>query len=593
LLSLNAEAKDKWVETRSAHFRVFSNAGEKRAKEAAFNFEQLRYVFSQAFPDQRIDSAIPTEIFLFKNEKSMRPYQPLKDGKPEDWVAYFRSSSYKNTIAFVLGRSGDTARQRAFHQYIHLVLSYEDVRDPVWLREGLAEYYETTLIRKDKAHIGKIKERHLRTLNSRVHIPLEKLFVVDWNSPYYLDSDKRAHFDAESWALIHYLLVGKDPEGRRQLGEYLRLLREGRKLAFQEAFHTNPRQLDHELRNYIDNRIYQHFVMSLQPIDLKKDLSTTVLSETRARIHLGDLLASIERYDDAAEHFADALEAETDLTEVYESLGFLYLRRRDYAKAKGYLAMAVERGTDEPIVHYEYASTLLRDYLGGTVESIPDEILGAATSSLERAISSAPELADAARLLAFVHLVRDENLEEGIEIAEDALKRAPGHRRLLYVLGQLYSSAEYYSDAQKVFAHLSQTEDDPSMVADLRRRLDYVEVQLQRGKGRGVDRWGGLEGQAKHGTIKEVKGTFKTLHCPPEGGLVFVIASGDRVFRFQTEKPPVLQLSRQGDPVREMTFRCGAQTASVVARYVPLPPEGESAGYELDGRLIALDLLGN
>ena len=47
-------ADDDWLEIRSPHFRVISNAGEKRGREVALRFEDVRSLFARALPDARV-----------------------------------------------------------------------------------------------------------------------------------------------------------------------------------------------------------------------------------------------------------------------------------------------------------------------------------------------------------------------------------------------------------------------------------------------------------------------------------------------------------------------------------------------------------
>jgi len=42
-----SEEKDKWQEYRSAHFVVITDAGEKKGREIAIRFEQMRNLFGQ------------------------------------------------------------------------------------------------------------------------------------------------------------------------------------------------------------------------------------------------------------------------------------------------------------------------------------------------------------------------------------------------------------------------------------------------------------------------------------------------------------------------------------------------------------------
>jgi len=44
-----ANAADNWIEVRSPHFTVNTNAGEKDARKIADQFEQIRQMFHSAF----------------------------------------------------------------------------------------------------------------------------------------------------------------------------------------------------------------------------------------------------------------------------------------------------------------------------------------------------------------------------------------------------------------------------------------------------------------------------------------------------------------------------------------------------------------
>src|SRR5271168_1320974 len=71
-----AVAKDTWIEVRSPHFTVISNAGDKQARRIADQFEQFREVFQNAFPKLSVDLGKPLVIFALKNEDSMKALLP-------------------------------------------------------------------------------------------------------------------------------------------------------------------------------------------------------------------------------------------------------------------------------------------------------------------------------------------------------------------------------------------------------------------------------------------------------------------------------------------------------------------------------------
>src|SRR5215472_7305644 len=69
-------AADNWVEVRSPHFTVSSNAGEKEARRIANQFEEIRSVFQTAFTSFRLDFGKPLIIIAVKNEDSLKILLP-------------------------------------------------------------------------------------------------------------------------------------------------------------------------------------------------------------------------------------------------------------------------------------------------------------------------------------------------------------------------------------------------------------------------------------------------------------------------------------------------------------------------------------
>jgi hypothetical protein len=53
----SARAADAWVEVKSPHFTVISDAGERAARSTAFDWEQLRIAIHSAWPRARLTSS--------------------------------------------------------------------------------------------------------------------------------------------------------------------------------------------------------------------------------------------------------------------------------------------------------------------------------------------------------------------------------------------------------------------------------------------------------------------------------------------------------------------------------------------------------
>ena len=203
----------KWIEVRTANFRFFSNAGRAATRRIAVDLEELRAVLGQ-LTDFELQSPIPTYIYVFRNARSFRPYKTLYQGKPAAVAGYFASRQQANYIA-INADSNDDASNIVFHEYVHYVSDTNLWYLPVWLEEGLAEFYATFEVIADTVYVGLPDYRHLGTLRDVTVVPFETLLEVDHSSPLYNEEDRKGDFYAQSWALVHYMMLGS-PERRRR-----------------------------------------------------------------------------------------------------------------------------------------------------------------------------------------------------------------------------------------------------------------------------------------------------------------------------------------------------------------------------------------
>ena len=112
--SLAAQADQQWVEVDSSHFSVATDGGEKRARDVAQRFEQMRTAFGVLFKKLSVNTA-PLQIIAFRNSKELRQFSPLYGGKPIELAGFFLGNA---------GRGGPGSNEE--RQYIALDLSQED-----------------------------------------------------------------------------------------------------------------------------------------------------------------------------------------------------------------------------------------------------------------------------------------------------------------------------------------------------------------------------------------------------------------------------------------------------------------------------------
>src|SRR5437764_14907841 len=82
-------AQQQWVEVRSPHFSVVTDAGEKRGRDVILRFEQMRTAFGVIFQKVNVNIAMPLEIIAYRNSKELRQVAPLYQRKPISLAGYF------------------------------------------------------------------------------------------------------------------------------------------------------------------------------------------------------------------------------------------------------------------------------------------------------------------------------------------------------------------------------------------------------------------------------------------------------------------------------------------------------------------------
>jgi len=343
---------------RTGHFRFFSNAGKGATRRVAVDLEELRAVLAE-LTDYELHSPIPTLIYAFRHDRSFDPYKTLYQGKPAAISGYFMAREHANYIA-INADSRDTSGI-VFHEYVHYVSASNFGYLPTWLSEGLAEFYSSFEVVDDTVYIGLPIRRHLALLRGSIPIPLNQLLAVDQGSPLYNEKDRKGEFYAESWALVHYLLLGNE-ERRQQLSRFLDLIQDGTPEtgAFTAAFGTETKTLAREVREYLRGPRFR-FAQATARIDVEAGLSVREMSYSEVLYRLGDLLANLdaERGERTA-YFEASIDADPKNGLALSALAVERETTADWALAKNLYQRALLASPDDPTVLFRWGEFLSR-----------------------------------------------------------------------------------------------------------------------------------------------------------------------------------------------------------------------------------------
>jgi hypothetical protein len=290
LLLLSATARlafagePEWLEVRSPHFSVITDAGEKRGREVALHFEQMRAVFAALMTHgAKVNLPIPLQIVAFRNSKEMRQFVPLWKGKPTQLAGLFQGGEDRCFI--MLDMSVENPWQVVFHEYAHQLMNGNlSARADSWFEEGFAEYFSSIEVDSKEARVGKIPEEEYQILQQMGWIKIVDLFRVQQNSNVYNENgDHRTVFYAESGLVMHYIY---DNQGMPQAGKYFNLTLNDHvpvEDAIQQAFGMSATQLDKALRAYLSSRRYKYYPIPTSESQVQATPPSHFLHSTQSR----------------------------------------------------------------------------------------------------------------------------------------------------------------------------------------------------------------------------------------------------------------------------------------------------------------------
>jgi hypothetical protein len=307
LLSLSAAspAFAEWRRLDSPNFVVVGDVGAADLREITRRFESFREVLARVLTEKAVATAVPTVVLVFPSDRAFTPFKPKFNGRPIELSGLFLPRRDANYIALV--RDWDEGTMRVvFHEYAHLITSNIAGSIPVWLNEGLAEFYSTFETVGDReALIGRPVPGHLNRLNETRLLALEELLNVKHDSALYNEGDRRSVFYAQSWALTHLLLVAQ-PSRQDKLGAYVAKVENG--MPPMEAWQTSfgGDRIDRELQNYIRRSVFNAFRFKFPDKTSSFDGAATPMAAADAEALLALFLAQQQRYDEALERLGRA-----------------------------------------------------------------------------------------------------------------------------------------------------------------------------------------------------------------------------------------------------------------------------------------------
>jgi tetratricopeptide (TPR) repeat protein len=578
-----ADRDTRWIEVRGPHFTVYSNGDLKHAVQVVSQFESIRDLFRRLWPRARLDPSRPIVILAAKDESSLRALMPefweRKGGvRPSGLFVRAEDKHYialRTDLADEFEAWEENPYHVVYHEYAHLLLDLNFGRLPAWVNEGLAEFYGATIIGREESERGKPLRSHIYLLRERAHLPLERLLKVDYGSPEYQEESRATVFYAQSWALVHYFLLGDKGAHSQAFVNYIDLLRKevADDDAARQAF-GDLRRLAQDLDRYVRRFAFVYVRTKLANDGAPLPVESRPVPEAEWQAVHGDFHLARGQLQAARPLLERAAELAPDLAAAQASLGRLELREERQEEARRRVARAVELASTSYLTHYLHAILNM-----GSWET--RESLAVAEQSLRRSVALNSDFAPGYALLAEVAAFRSGDNKTALGLARRAVSLEPGvigHRltvgRLLAGMGQL---EEARVEGTRALA-AARSDHDRHAAQDFLDSLSRVGPKTPAATA--------LASDAVDRSVA-ARGVLVKMSCPPTGELIFVVetASGPLTLRAAAADQVFL---RKGGSLVQLDWQCGALRVPVTVRY--LPHESTTAEAGIDGAVMIFDL---
>ena len=269
-----ANPPSPWLEVHSVHFTVITDAGDKKGREVALRFEQMRTVFATLLGKERLNQSVPLTILAFKNDKLYYQLAPLlhvpgqAEAQPIDVPGFFLPGDDQDFI--VLNLFEDEPWRAVAHDFAAMLLNYNYPPAQGWFDEGLAEYFSSIHVDNKQVDLGGDPELRpsltedllgnqratqppkslTELLGNQVWLPLPDLFTLKHDTSTRNLGTHHTLYYAESWIVMHYLLHEKKlPETGAYfdavLNQHLPV-----EEAIQKAYGMTSAQLEQAVKDY-------------------------------------------------------------------------------------------------------------------------------------------------------------------------------------------------------------------------------------------------------------------------------------------------------------------------------------------------------
>lgn len=221
---------------RSDHYLIHTNLSREETVPFGRHMDAVFTQYQQRFSGFVARDLGPMPLYLLRTREDYIRFLAEHDiDATHSGGLYFVTHTLRGLATWAesdnRARTFRVLQHEGFHQF---AWKYIGPNLPVWLNEGLAQYFEDAVLvdgrmsagLATRGRIARVRNaiaegdaRHLRRLNA--------ITGTQWNETLRHHPDDAAVLYAQSWSIVYYLIHAGDGDYQPQLVEYLKLLSQG------------------------------------------------------------------------------------------------------------------------------------------------------------------------------------------------------------------------------------------------------------------------------------------------------------------------------------------------------------------------------
>lgn len=234
----------------SKYYTVYSNLAQEDVQQYARHMDAVFAQYLKRFQSFSTRDSRSMPLYLFRTRDQ---YKSFLSGHGIDGSAsggmFFVQRGVQGLATWVEDKSKSTTLETLQHEGFHqFAFAYIGPDLPVWVNEGLAEYFGDGILVKKRMTLGLANQRRIESIKAALQdsktIDFDELLEMtgqQWSQNMRADLTLgRLQYD-QSWSIVYFLIHGNRGKYRGAFEDYLMRLNKGRTSAkaFRQAFGTD------------------------------------------------------------------------------------------------------------------------------------------------------------------------------------------------------------------------------------------------------------------------------------------------------------------------------------------------------------------